>query len=572
MQSVSIPRQALTVVLFLAFLANPFAGFADGSRANKAGTGGGSAPPLVVVIVIDQLPVELFDRLSPLYTGGFKTFQDGGVRFRNAYHVHAITQTGPGHFVLMSGRHPGPAGVLANEFYDRTAGRIVYCVEDTGARVIGSDARGASYRNVDATALGDWMKSANRASLVYSVAGKDRSAVLLGGRKPDGAFWFEPQSGGFTTSTYYADTLPRFVQKFNAERRAEALSKIPWRRLLKEESVYQKFSGPDDAPGEDVISEGETSPVFPHGVRITADRAADGSENFGRFIPFPWMDVLTLNFAQTVVEAAKLGADTVPDLLCVSLSAFDQIGHICGPNSQEVMDAALRIDRELGSFQKFLEKRVGPGRVLMVLTSDHGAQPLVEWSQARGIESARVSAEVKKFRARLFQEFEKNYGNAGKLFLFRGQENIHLDHDALLERRIARKEVYDLVKTQAASETWIAAAFDRDQLLSGGNIGPIGEALRRSFNEKKGADIYFIPKPYFYTVGGDRGRRGTSHGTPYEYDAHVPLIFLWPDAKSEDIDRQVRTVDLAPTLAKILGVPAAAEVDGKVLEELFQNR
>lgn len=522
-------------------------------------------PRLVVVIVVDQFSAEVFDRLDSLYVGGLETFSKEGVRYRNAEHDHAITHTGPGHFVLMSGRHPGPGGVPANDYYDRTLKRIVYCVEDPAAASTSSREHDVSYRNIPATALGDWMKKANPQSKVYSVAGKDRSAILLGGKHPDAAFWFDPRTARFTTNAYYADDLPSFAPYQSVQVRAMKFFNRAWDRLLPDKNLYEKFAGPDDAPGEGLLSDREDSPVFPHVLRTQA--GLPDSEWYGRIMNYPWMDILTLNFARDVVEAGGLGLDSAPDMLCVSLSAFDYIGHVFGPNSQEVMDAAMRLDRAIGSFRNDLISRLGRDQVLFVLTSDHGAQPLVEWAQAHGTASVRCNGEVKKFRDKVFGAFEKKYPNAEKLFLFRGQENIYFDHADLAARGIALREVCDLVRGEAKSETWIAEVFDREQLLSPKNLGVIGERVKHSFNPEKGPDIFLIPKPYFYTVGGERGRAGTSHGTPYTYDSRVPLIFLWSRLEPKTVDRPVRTVDLAPTLAEILNVPAPKNIDGQPLEE-----
>lgn len=529
-------------------------------------------PRLVVVVVVDQLPEPVLERLAPVLSGGFKTFLARGVQFRNAHHDHALTKTAPGHFALLAGRHPGPAAVAANEFYDPTQKRFVYCVEDTQARIVGSDRKGKSYGRVESTALGDWLKKSSPASMVYSVAAKDRAAVLMGGKHPDGSFWFDPSTGDFTTSTYYADTLPDFVRQFNARRPAARYMGKDWDRMLKDEKIYLKYAGVDDAPGENVLSKDEDSPVFPH--RFPSNAAGDDEEEggFGKLMSMPWMEELTLDFARHLVKSRNLGTDDAPDLLCVSHSSFDIIGHTFGPHSQEVMDAALRIDRMLGEFIKFVEETVGADRVVWVLSSDHGAQPLVEWALSRKISAGRVNKDVRAFRDRLFDEFRKQYEPAGKLFLFRGQENIVFDRAELARRNIAPKEVYGLVRTMAAAEPWIARVFDRDQLLSKDNLGEIGERMRHSFHPQKGADIYFIPKPYHLTPGGVFSRRGTSHGTPYDYDSRVPLIFVGAGVKPAIVQREVRTIDLAPTLAEWLNVPVPKEVDGKPLEELISNR
>ncbi len=524
-------------------------------------------PGLVVVVVVDQLSSELFDRLAPLFTGGFKTFRDRGVQFSNAQHDHAFTQTAPGHFVIMSGLHPGRGGIIANEFYDRTKRKIVYAVDDPDARVFGSDERGVSYRDVDVTALGDWMKSADARSMVYSVAGKDRAAILLGGKHPDCAFWFDNDAGGFTTSTYYRDTVPTLAVQFNAKESARQYFGKKWEHSLKDDRLYQTYAGVDDAAGENAFA-GEDSPVFPHALIGPPD--VSERDAFGRFRGFPWLDEMTLDFAEHILISAGLGADDHPDLLCVSLSAFDIIGHTFGPNSREAMDAAVCIDRKLAEFQRDVEKRVGRKRVVFVLSSDHGILPLVERLRAAGKDSARVNDQVKAFREKVLNELEKKYGQAESFFMFRGQENMYFDHDALARRKIPPADVYQFVRQLAVSESWIAEVVDRDQLLSGAPVDPIVERTRHSFHPAKGADIYLIPKPYYLTSGA-QARGGTNHGTPYTYDSHVPMIFLLPDAGPAVISRPVRTVDLAPTLSRLLGVTPPSDVDGSALPEIISR-
>lgn len=530
--------------------------------------GGVDAPPrLVVVIVVDQLPAELFERISPLFSGGFREFVDGGVKYQNAKHDHALTQTGPGHFALMSGRYPGPAGVPANEYYDRTRRRILYSIEDTAARIIGGDKTSASYRIVDATALGDWMKAARPGSRVYTVAGKDRAAILLGGKHPDGAFWFDKAAGGFTSNTYYMDGLPDFVRRFNARNDADRLIHRRWDRMLPDAKLYEMFAGPDSAPGEVIVFDGETAPVFPH-VPLAARESTSDLTDYGPMFDFPWMDEFTLDMAGAVARRCNLGKDRDPDLLCVSLSAFDPIQHHYGSRSQESMDALLRMDVAVGKFMMTVRRVAGSKNVMFVLVSDHGSQPLPEWMQSRGVPARRAGNDVREFRERLLQSFRAKYRDADSLFLFRGRENFHFDHAELAQRRIPISEVYGMVRNLAAGEDWIAQVFDREELMSDAKLGVVGDRMRHSFHPVTGADIYLIPNPYVITAGGEFTRRGTNHGTPYDYDAHVPMIFLRPGQESETVSRPVRTVDVAPTIAEILGVTFPAAVNGVSLAEL----
>lgn len=526
-------------------------------------------PKLVLVLVIDSLSAELLDRLGAeyQYKGGLRWIYGYGMRFRKTYHDHALTLTSPGHFTLMAGRHPGSAGVPANEFYDRTQKRIVYAVEDTQARLLTSDGRAASYRNIDATALGDWMKAANPKSQVFSIAGKDRAAVLMGGKRPDGAFWFDPQIGGFTTSTYYSDALPDLVRNFNAQKKPDRFFGMPWKLLLGKSKIYEIYGGFDDIPGENVLSDEEDSPVFPHVIFSEAGVKKPDADWYKKFMNFPWMDEVTLDLAKQILLSQKLGRDDAPDLLCVSLSAFDLINHTFGPASQEIIDALMRIDQEIGDLLKVIEKLVGLDQTLVVLSSDHGIQPLPEL--AHTVDALRAAPLARKFRERLQDEFREKYDKADELFLFRGLENITFDHDKLAARNIPRAEVYNVVRKAAEKETWVAFLFDRDQLESPKNLGPVGERLRHSFNPKRGGDIYLIPRAYYLTTGG---RLGTSHGTPYDYDAQVPLIFAGFNVPKAAIDRPARTVDMAPTIARFLGVAVPNNVVGFPLQNRIRAK
>ncbi|MBI4179594.1 alkaline phosphatase family protein, partial [bacterium] len=386
-----------------------------------------ASPRLVVVISVDQMRADYLDRFAPALTGGLKFLSEKSVRYKNAHHRHALTQTAPGHLTILSGRHPGPAGVPANEFYDPTQRRIIYCVEDTQAVQLNGARPGMSFRRVDATTIGDWLKDASPKSQVYSVAGKDRSAILMGGRRPDGVYWYDRDSGDFMTSDYYADTFPVFIQAFNAAKWPDRFYGQAWTRI-EPETLYERLAGPDDHPGEAAWGE-EEAPVFPHWLK-TASGLPDG-EFYRAFYQTPFIDEYVLELAREIIRQNKLGRDRHVDLLAISLSATDPIGHGFGPNSHEVMDSILRIDRHLGRFLDFLEKEISLKETLIVLTSDHGVLPLIEWLSNRNISAERAGRRVREFQKRVATEVRNKYGPPSKLFLFQGREVYYLDRPYL---------------------------------------------------------------------------------------------------------------------------------------------
>jgi predicted AlkP superfamily pyrophosphatase or phosphodiesterase len=332
-------------------------------------------PRLVILLAIDQMRADYFTRFGARFTGGLKRLHAEGRVFTNADLNYARTETAPGHATLATGAYPRRHGIPANEWFDRQAQQTVYCVADKTAGSVEGAGGGASPKHLTVKAVGDWLKAASPASKVIAAAGKDRAAVLLGGQRPDLAFWYEAKTGLMVTSDYYTRQAPDWVKAFNAADWTTRNTPAAWTKLLPE----SEYSGPDDFRGERLWG---PSRKFPHPfLRKTENQRTS-----------PYYDMLVLDFALAAIRAEKLGQDDAPDLLCVGLSATDYVGHHYGPDSHEMQDHLLRLDRALGDFLTQVEKLAGAGNVLLVLSADHGVRPNPEYlTEFKAAPARRIS-------------------------------------------------------------------------------------------------------------------------------------------------------------------------------------
>ncbi len=523
-------------------------------------------PRLVVVVVIDGLIPEQLARCEDLFVGGFRRMLDEGAYLTSCFHEHARTRSGPGHFVLLSGRHPGPAGIVDNAWYDASTGTSVYCVADSGARIAGSDRPAGSYRNVSASALGDWLKNEWDTAKVFSIARKAHSAIMMGGRGADGVYWYDRRTGWFVTSTYYGDTLHAWVQAFNALRRPLDYRHKEWERLLVDPKIYEERARADDYPGEiDFSSLGVAPPAgrptFDH---VFAQRTDIADELLCRLIQsFPWMDEITMELAREAVLAEELGQDEVSDLLAIGLSALDSSNHLTGPHSQESLDIVLRGDRLLGELLGFLDERVGDDHYVVLLTSDHGTAPLPEYAQELGLPARRAEQDVKLFMARLQAEGRRLCGGRNP-FSSVGVTWLYVDRGVLEAAGVSEAQVDSLIRAEAAEEDWVARVYSRSELLEAGERS---DAIHRRFQNNvhpsRSPDFMICEKPW---ISVDAGENGVEHGSPYDYDAHVPAIIAGTGIVTGRFGLTVSTADLAPTLAQILRLESIPEVDGSPIQ------
>ena len=340
------------------------------------------------MLSIDQMRVDYLSRFAPLFRGGLKRLIERGAVFNNAYYRHASTETGPGHSVLLSGRHPSHSGIVANEWWDPYLKKLINVVDDPLQLPLGGEGRGASPVNALSFTVGDVLKVKDRASRVVGVSLKDRSAILMAGRRADAAYWYEMAAGRFITSTYYAREAPPWLTRWNGLRLPDRYAGKPWTRLLTDVNVYEKYAGADAIEGE----WDRKDTVFPHAIRGNPPER----RYYDDFRRTPFADEVTLSIALEAMKAHQLGQDEHTDIFAVGFSATDVIGHTYGPESQEVMDQLLRLDAVLEKLFQRIDDSVGLANTLVVLSADHGSLPLVENLGRQGIDARRASPEILK--------------------------------------------------------------------------------------------------------------------------------------------------------------------------------
>jgi predicted AlkP superfamily pyrophosphatase or phosphodiesterase len=506
---------------------------------------------LLVVIAIDQMRADYCTRFLDQYTGGFRYLATRGRIYSDAHQDHSCTITAAGHSTILTGTHPSHTGIIGNEWYDRNRKRVVFSMTAANADGAGRESSAPTPLALRATTLGDWLVESTPGAKVFTLSRKDRAAILLGGHHPTGAFWYDQANGTFTTSEYYRNGLPGWLKAFNAQRPANKYFGRTWNRLLPN-AAYQR-STPDDQKGEGKLAGRQT---FPY--RYTASRKPD-SRFYSYLINTPFMDELTLELARRAVGSEKLGKRGVLDVLAVGLSTTDAVGHTFGPQSQEIQDLMLRLDHMLGSFFKFLDKNVGLDRVLILLTADHGVAPLPEVDNSDGmngrqaISLAQTAREAEAFLTRLHGSgpwLEREYSG-----------NVYLNQETIQARGLSSSEIENQLAQFFRSMPFVQDAFTRTELTSGQPYRtPYASLYAHCFDSQRSGDLMLQPRENLLITSS---LIGTTHGSPYRFDTHVPLIFAGPGIAPGTVSKRVRTVDIAPTLAEFLGIPVSAKVDGE---------
>jgi predicted AlkP superfamily pyrophosphatase or phosphodiesterase len=514
------------------------------------------------MVSVDQLPFEYLLRMRKGFAddGLFRTVWEKGAVFTACHHGQAFTITGPGHSVFLSGAFPNTTGIVDNDWFDRSTGKTMYCVEDAATEVVGAaGAKSMSPRNLEVNTVGDQMKQAsNGRSKVVGVALKDRASILMSGHMADAAYWYDNSSGNWVTSTYYRSALPDYLRAYNESGRARRFGGEKWELLL-DTDQYEHYY-PDNAPWESNVATLGRS--FPHPIP-----AADAT-NYAKLFPTsPFGSEMTLEVARHVVTEEKLGADEEPDLLCINLSSNDYVGHAYGPYSLEAQDMTYRTDRMLGDFTRFLDATVGAGNWTFALSSDHGVGPIPEHALQMKLPAGRLTTErMAALRERLETALREQYGTPDDPAV---KYVEHFDSNMLyLNRKLPQLEhnrfaaAQRFVRELMLQEPTIAAAYTRDELIAGGDEPELFRRTVLSFHPRRSGDLLYILRPYHIA-----GETTASHGSPWEYDTHVPLLMLGAGINAGIYDHPVAPPQVAPTFARILGVDAPS---GNTVEPLYE--
>lgn len=513
---------------------------ACGSAAacTAAAPGAGREDPAVVVLIsVDQLRADLLSRYDQFYTDGLRRLMHEGAYY-DGVHDHAISETAAGHATLSTGTVPARSGIVANEWQQRAGEGWVsmYTVGDSTSPILGfAEMEGMSPRNLLRSGLGDWITDANPEAKVVSVAGKDRSAILMAAHARGQVYWYDTDEQRFITSNYYQETYPEWVERFNQEVLPSILDSV-WVATAPAEA--RALARPDTAAYE---ADGVHT-FFPHSYAV---EKGNGDESFAGWVAHtPYPDRATLELAMVAVRETGLGDDEVTDLLSLGFSQADRIGHYTGPLSREQLENLLHLDRVLGDLFRFLDEEVGEGRWVAGLSADHGALTMPEWRVQQGEQGKRLTREDRERMAKVTEA---------------AREGAMQGEAAEAQARALRELPF------------LAGAYTREELASGEPRDSIARLLQNSFHpDRMKGDL----ARYGWIAIGHPGtymstsRTGTGHGTPWYYDRSVPVIFLGAGVEPGRRGELARTVDVAPTLAALAGVEMPDDLDGEVLAVL----
>jgi arylsulfatase A-like enzyme len=490
-------------------------------------------PTLLVFLTVDQLRPDYFERFHAQLDGGLGWLYKHGAVFTSAYQDHANTETAPGHAATLSGRFPSHTGIIVNDVG----------VPDANAPLVGGGGPGASPFRFQGTTLVDWLRSADPRSRALSVSRKDRGAILPIGRSKQSVFWYA-SDGRFTTSTYYAENLPAWVRSFNDRRIPQLAAGREWTMLAPSASYSEPDSVPIESNGRDYL--------FPH--RLSSDTASATRD----LIAFPWMDELTLDFALAGAVAMHLGEGLQTDVLAISLSTTDAVGHRFGPDSRELHDQILRLDRSLGRFLDSLFKLRDSSRVIIALTADHGVTPYPELApKSAAGQPARV--DLNQVEAEFDSSLTARHVARDAFALDGGM--VVVNRKAFAAAKVDLDSALGVLASRIRGQPGVQRVdFVRDLTRADTTTDVMARRWVHALPEHSNVEMVITLQPYSVWAGPI-----AQHGSGSDLDAHVPLIFWGRPFRPGRYDQFARVVDIAPTLARTLGVAPAERIDGHVL-------
>ena len=514
-------------------------------------------PKLVVGIVVDQMKVDYLNRFYDDFSNdGFKRLMNNGFVFQNMHYNYVPTYTAPGHASIYTGTTPATHGIVGNEWFSRTLGKDVYCTDDASVKTVGegTDKEGAmSPKNLQTTTITDELRlSTNFKGKVIGMSLKDRGAILPAGHFANGAFWLS-KTGSFISSTFYGEKLPDWVTKFNVEKHYLPYLSKDW-TLLKPIATYNE-SMADDNVYEGKLY-GSKTPTFPYNLKEMFeknDASVIRNTTFGN-------DLLA-EFAMKAIENEGLGKDEITDFLTVSFSSTDYVGHELGPRSMELQDTYLRLDQTIADLLMYLDKNVGKDNYLLFLTADHAGAENATYLKDNKLNVTSVLPKeilkgLSKFSTDTFGE---------DLILDYSNFNLYFNKNIIKTKNLDVMAVKQTFKTYLMNQTQVKFVFTEEEILASNGNNYYLNCVAKGYDVTQNGDLVIIDKPGYI----EYKTTGTSHGTPYSYDTHVPLLFYgWNIKKGESFDRKVIT-QIAPTLALKLKITIPNGSESSVLTEIL---
>jgi len=497
-------------------------------------------PRLVLAVMIDQFRYDYLLRFRADYHGGLARLLEKGAVFTDAHYLQAATVTAAGHSTFLSGATPSVSGIVANEWFDRESGHSVTSVFDADTQMVGGSrgVKGSSPRRMLVSTVGDEVKMRLPDSKVIGVSIKDRSAILPAGHMADAAYWYDPDSQHWVTSSYYHEELPGWVKALNGEKN------------------YQRYVGARWLPFD---AANDSAAPF-------CTMVAGGDLRFcGGLEATPWGNEMTEEFAERAMVNEDLGHHGGVDILAVSFSSNDYIGHVVGPDDPAIRDISVRTDRLLGKLFDLADQRVGAGNTLIVLTSDHGVAPIPEVNQARHMPGGRLSE--RRVTSAMSEALTKRFPLGKEPWLRPGPVSMaYLNLKQVTALKLDVAEVERVAASAARAQEHIARVYTAQELRTGSvQQDAIGRAFSLGFYGPRSGNLFVLPEAYYLFEA-----TGTSHGTPYDYDTHVPVMWLGGGIKPGTYTGRIAVNDIASTLAALLGVEQPSGSTGRVLSEALE--
>ncbi len=516
-------------------------------------------PKLVVGIVVDQMRYEFIERYyDKLGKNGFKLLIDEGFYCKNTHYNYFPTYTGPGHASIYTGTTPAFHAIVANDWYDKASQKEVYCTQDTAFTTVGANTKSGlmSPKNLKASTITDQLKLAtNFKGKVVGIALKDRGAILPAGHAPDAAYWFDSKTGNWVTSTYYMDRLPDWVTDFNKQKRADSYLEKTWNPLLPIDQYQESL--PDKNIYETAFK-GKESPSFPYNL----NKLRKNYEGFELIRSTPYGNSLTADFALAALSQENMGKDSITDFLCVSFSSTDYVGHAFGPRSMETQDTYLRLDQELERFIKHLDDSIGVDNYVVFLTSDHGVAENAQYSIDHNLNGGIFHSEnlVSSINEYL-QSMENNRCDTVTYYI---NQQLYLNKSCLINYQKTYQSIFKFLSTQRG----FSDMYSAEELIQLGLDNSPKTKFKNGYYRDRSGDIFINLEPGWV----EYKETGATHGSPYSYDTHVPLIWYGKDIPRGSTNRLVVIPDIAKTLASYLNIIEPDRCNGKEILELFEKK
>lgn len=524
------------------------------------------SPKLVVGIVVDQMCYEYLYRYYDRYSkDGIRKLMSDGLNCKNTNYNYIPTYTGPGHASIYTGTTPSNHGIVANDWWDRTTGKSINCVEDSTVTPIGTSSENGLFspRNLKANTITDQLKMTYPNAKVISMSIKNRGAILPGGHLSDGSYWYDYSSGKFITSSFFEDKLPAWVEKFNAAGRIEQYMGDTWNTFYGIETYVA--SGPDDSPYEHLLP-GKETPTFPYDLKTMCE--VEGVTPHGLFPYTPFCNSYLADFAIESIDNEQLGKDEQTDMLCISFSSTDIIGHAFGPNSIEIEDTYLRLDLEIAKLIKALEEKVGKHEFTLFLTADHAVAPVPQLLADHNLPGGYFFVDTNM--RDLKDAVSTKYG--ADLIEDQDNLNIYLNHERVDSLGLNNDEVADFIASYVNEWDEVKRVFTGRQLTNSGVNDEWMNMVKNGYHKEESGDVIFILEPGYLpkSVDSESARKGTSHGSAYSYDTHVPLLWYGKHIPVEELHRNINITDITATLTHLLYLQKPNAITGSPILEIFE--